>query len=283
MRYYLIDAFSDRPFGGNPAAVCLLDRPLSDEAMAALAGEFALSETAFLLREAEGWRLRWFSPTMEIPLCGHGTLATARAVQEAGLAAPGETLRFATRSGELRARLDGDWIELDFPARPAKETPLPDTIKRALGLRLPPRWTGMNAGRNWLLEVDSADEIRDLSPDRSLTMALAESLHGIIVTARGDARHQEADGAAISSRFFAPEAGVFEDPVTGSAHCALAPYWAPLLGTDSFLAYQASKRGGLLRLRLAGERVFLAGRSALVAAGSLAVFRTNERAEDGEE
>jgi len=272
MRYFLVDAFTETPFQGNPAAVCVLDKPLPEATMMALAKEFALSETAFVRREGETWRLRWFSPAMEIPLCGHGTLATARALRELGFAGDGE-IRFQTLAGELAARIEGELIELDFPARPADAAPLPIAVSAALGLKAAPRWTGVNAGRNWLVDLGSAEAVRGLAPERAALMALASKLHGIIVTGPGDARAASARGlgemAAISSRFFAPEAGVFEDPVTGSAHCALAPYWAPILGKDRFLAWQASIRGGLVRITLSGDRVRLAGRSVVVAQGNL--------------
>lgn len=285
MRYFLIDAFAEKPFEGNPAAVCVLDSTLTDATMAALAGEFALSETAFVLREGDAWHLRWFSPAMEITLCGHGTLATAWALHRLGLA-KGEEIRFRTLACELGARFEGDYIELDFPSRAAKASPLPPRIGTALGLTAEPPWTGVNAGRNWLLDLGSAEAVRELRPDRAAVMALGTELHGIIVTGRGDARKggaaRKAESAAISSRFFAPEAGVFEDPVTGSAHCALAPYWAPILGTGRFLAYQASSRGGLLRVTLAGDRVCLAGRCALVAEGSIREEALRDAAPRGE-
>ena len=268
--WIMIDAFVDGPFSGNPAAVCILEEELVAGTMAAVAGEFALSETAFVKREGDAWRLRWFSPAMEIPLCGHGSLATARALRELGLET-GEAARFLTLAGEVTASYEEEWIELDFPARPAKEAPLPAEVAAALGLSAQPRWAGVNAGRNWLVDLGSAEAVRDLAPDREAVMALGSSLHGIIVTGKGDAREGAAgEEAAISSRFFAPEAGVFEDPVTGSAHCALAPYWAPRLGRDRFLAHQASRRGGLLRVTLDGARVRLAGRSAVVASGTIA-------------
>jgi PhzF family phenazine biosynthesis protein len=277
MKYFLIDAFSEKPFAGNPAAVCVLEEAVPDGEMAALAAEFGLSETAFVLREGGAWRLRWFSPAMEIPLCGHGTLATARALRELGLET-GESVSFLTMAGELRARYEGEYIELDFPARPAATAPLPPKIAEALGLSQAPLWCGVNAGRNWLIDLGSAEAVAALAPGREATMALADSLHGIIATGRGDARRGADRGvegeAAFSSRFFAPEAGVFEDPVTGSAHCALAPYWAPLLGRERFLAYQASARGGLIRITLDGERVRMAGRSAVVAEGSIRPFKS---------
>jgi len=272
MRYFIVDAFAGAAFEGNPAAVCLVDRELPDPVMAALAREFALSETAFALERSGSWSLRWFSPAMEIPLAGHPTLAAARVLRELGLAR-GDEIRFSTAAGELGARFEGRYIELDFPSRPAAAASLPERISSALGLREEPRWTGVNAGRNWLIDLGSAAAVRDLAPDRDSTMALADALHGIIVTGAGDAREPGAiaasEEAAFSSRFFAPEAGVFEDPVTGSAHCALAPYWAPILGRESFTAYQASSRGGLIRATLAGDRVRLAGRCVVVAEGEV--------------
>lgn len=262
MRYFLIDAFTDRAFTGNPAAVCFPETQLPDEVMAGVAREMNLSETAFVVSEGPDWHLRWFTPAIEIKLCGHATLATARALREIGLTpAHGSPLRFRTLSGELLARYDEEWIELDFPALPACPATLPVDMAYALGLREPPIWCGVNAHRNWLLDLGSAAAVRALTPDRAKTMAL--NCHGIIVTGRGDGKHD------FTSRFFAPEAGIFEDPVTGSAHVALTPYWTQRLGKEECLAFQASARGGLLRVRLAGERVRIAGRSIVVAEGRL--------------
>jgi predicted PhzF superfamily epimerase YddE/YHI9 len=260
MRYYVIDAFTDKAFAGNPAAVCLLENPIPDDLMASIAREMNLSETAFVLREGDAWRLRWFTPAVEVPLCGHGTLATARALREAGLVTC-DDVHFHSLSGDLAARYQGDWIELDFPSLPPVSTPVPDVVLEALRLDSIPHWTGVNAHHYWLLDIGSAALVHALAPDRAATMAL--DIPGIIVTAQGDPPYD------FTSRFFAPADGIFEDPVTGSAHAALAPYWAGVLGKTEFLAYQASSRGGILKVRLAGDRVRIAGRTVVIASGNL--------------
>ncbi len=262
MTYFIIDAFTDKAFAGNPAAVCLSERPLTDELMASIAREMNLSETAFVLREGDAWRLRWFTPSVEVPLCGHGTLATARALREAGLVT-GDKVHFNSRSGELAARYHGDWIELDFPSLPPTSAPVPSAVLGALRLDSPPRWTGVNAHHYWLLDLGSAAAVRALAPDRAATMKL--DMPGIVVTGAGDAPYD------FTSRFFAPADGIFEDPVTGSAHAALTPYWSNVLGRTDFVAYQASSRGGILKVRLAGNRVLIAGRTVVVATGDLYV------------
>lgn len=262
MTYYVIDAFADRLFAGNPAAVCLLEHPLADSVMAAVAAEMNLSETAFVLREEDAWRLRWFTPAVEVPLCGHATLATARALREEGLAA-GQEVRFRTLSGPLGARYRGDTIELDFPSLPPVKAPTPAGLLEALRLTVPPRWTGVNAHHYWLLDVGSAEAVRTLNPDRASVMEL--DLPGIVVTGAGDTPYD------FTSRFFAPADGIFEDPVTGSAHAALAPYWQSVLGKDHFAAFQASRRGGTLEVTLAGERVLIGGKTVIVARGELLV------------
>jgi PhzF family phenazine biosynthesis protein len=262
MTYFIIDAFTDKAFAGNPAAVCLLERPLTSELMASIAREMNLSETAFVLREGDAWRLRWFTPAVEVPLCGHGTLATARALHEAGLVT-GDKVHFNSLSGELAARYQGDWIELDFPSLPPTPAPVPAAILTALRLDSAPRWTGINSHHYWLLDLGSAAAVRALTPDRTATMAI--DLPGIIVTGAGDAPYD------FTSRFFAPADGIFEDPVTGSAQAALAPYWSNVLGKSDFVAYQASSRGGILKVRLAGDRVLIAGMTVVVATGDLRI------------
>jgi len=179
MRYYLIDAFTDRAFAGNPAAVCLLENPIPDELMASIAREMNLSETAFVLREGDAWHLRWFTPAVEVPLCGHGTLATARALREEGLVS-GRDVRFRSLSGDLAAHYREDWIELDFPSLPPVPAPLPDNFLEALNIDIMPRWTGVNTHRYWLIDMGAAALVRTLSPDRTATMAL--KVPGIIVT-----------------------------------------------------------------------------------------------------
>jgi len=262
MRLFQIDAFADAPFTGNPAAVCLLGDADRDAAwMQNLAAEMNLAETAFLRRQDEGWSLRWFTPTIEVALCGHATLASAHALFEEGLLAPGATARFHTKSGVLTARHAGDLIELDFPATVAEASPPPEGLIEALGAH------PMHVARSrfdYLVEMASEDDVRTLEPDHAMLRQIP--VRGVIVTSRASTK-----GFDFVSRFFAPGSGIDEDPVTGSAHCALAPYWAPRLGKNDFVAYQASPRGGVLRVTLDGNRVRLAGRAVTVLRGDLAV------------
>lgn len=226
-----------------------------------VAAEMNLSETAFLLRQADGWSLRWFTPAVEADLCGHATLASAH-VLWGEKADDASVLRFHTRSGLLTASRDGDWIELDFPAKREQKVDPPPELLDALGAR-----DAVYIGRNqfdYIVELRSEDEVRALQPDHAALRKLP--VRGVIVTSRG--ANGEYD---FVSRFFAPGSGVDEDPVTGSAHSCLAPYWSPRLGKDSFVAYQASARGGLLRVRLDGERVKMAGRAVTVLRGELVV------------
>jgi predicted PhzF superfamily epimerase YddE/YHI9 len=254
-----IDAFTDRPFAGNPAAVCLLPGPREAEWMQQVAGEMNLSETAFLYREAGGFRLRWFTPTVEVDVCGHATLAGAHALWEQGLLKPDEPAHFQTRSGLLTAERRGEWIELDFPATPAEPAPVPPGLLAALGVVA--RYTGKNRFA-YLVEVDSEQVVRALKPDIAALAALPS--RGIIVTAPATIPSFD-----FVSRFFAPAAGVPEDPVTGSAHCCLAPYWRDRFGKDQMRAYQASTRGGVVGVRVAGERVLLRGQAVTVLRGEL--------------
>jgi PhzF family phenazine biosynthesis protein len=260
MRLLTIDAFTDEPFRGNPAAVCLLDRRRDDAWMQSLAMEMNLSETAFLLRNGDGWSLRWLTPTVEVDLCGHATLASAHALWEEGLLTAEQTARFQTRSGLLTATRSGAWIELDFPQKPEERADAPAGMLEALGIASP-RYVGRNKF-DYLVEVGSEEEVRALTPDHA-TLRRIEA-RGVIVTSRGSAPYD------FISRFFAPGSGIDEDPVTGSSHCALGPYWAPKLGKTDLLAYQASPRGGVMRVRLDGERVKLGGRAVTVLRGELA-------------
>jgi PhzF family phenazine biosynthesis protein len=262
MRLLQIDAFTDVPFRGNPAAVCFLDKVRETAWMQDLAMEMNLSETAFLLRIDDGYSLRWLSPTVEIDLCGHATLASAHALWEEGLLPESETARFHTRSGLLTATRNGEWIELDFPA--TLEQPVDASSELVEGLGNP---RIVYAGRNrldYLVEVESEEVLRNLQPDHSKLRTLG--LRGVIVTSRPSSA-----GFDFVSRFFAPGSGIDEDPVTGSAHCCLGPYWASRLGKTEFLAYQASARGGVVRVRLDGDRVKLGGRAVTVLRGELAV------------
>jgi PhzF family phenazine biosynthesis protein len=251
---YQVDSFTDRPFAGNPAGVCLLPKPVDEAWMQAIAREMNLSETAFLVRQADGFDLRWFTPAAEVRLCGHATLASAHILWQTGVLQSGEQARFHTLSGLLTASQRGDWIEMDFPARPAKPVQPPAGLTEALGVVA--QFIGRDAD-DYLVEVDSDATVRSLKPD--LTALGKLDVRGTIVTARS------ADpGFDFVSRFFAPAVGVNEDPVTGSAHCCLTPYWAGKLGKIEMTAYQASARGGIVRVRLAGERVLLSGQAVTV-------------------
>ncbi len=256
-----IDAFTDTPLRGNPAAVAFLDDREPDDAwMQHVATEMNLSETAYLRKRDDGdWSLRWFTPAVEVDLCGHATLASAHALWEEGRLAANETARFQTRSGLLTATRDGDWIELDFPATPVDAAQVPEGLLEALGVR--PLFVGRNRF-DYFVEVESEEEVRALTPD--LTQLRRVRARGVIVTSRATM-----DGYDFVSRFFAPQAGVDEDPVTGSTHCALTPYWASRLGRNNMTAYQASPRGGSLRVSLAGDRVRIAGHAVTVLRGEL--------------
>ena len=255
-----VDAFTREPFGGNPAAVCVLPAPADPVWMQRVAREMNLAETAFLVRRDSGeYDLRWFTPSVEVDLCGHATLASAHVLWEGGHLAPGGPAVFHTRSGRLSAVRGDGWIEMDFPAEPAEPAPMPEGLAAALGVE------PVHVGRNrfdYLVEVDSEATIRRLAPDIRGLGALP--VRGIIVTARS-----ETQGFDFVSRFFAPRAGVDEDPVTGSAHCCLGPYWRRRLGQDAFTAWQASARGGVVKVAVAGDRVLLSGQAVTVLRGEL--------------
>jgi PhzF family phenazine biosynthesis protein len=252
-----IDAFTDRPFAGNPAAVCLLDAELKDAQMQALAGEMNLPATAFVRPAGDSFALRWFVPAAELAFCGHGTLAAAHALWESGALAPALTARFHTRAGPLAATRRDGLIELDLPAEPAQPAEPPPALIQALGVT--PRFVGRNRF-DYLVEVDAEATVRGLTPD--LTLLRTVDTRGVIVTARADM-----PGFDIVSRFFAPSVGIDEDSVTGSAHCCLGPFWAPRLGVDEVRAFQASQRGGELRVRPEGDRVVLGGRAITIRTG----------------
>ena len=257
-----VDAFTDRAFAGNPAAVCVLGEPVEADWMQAVAREMNLSETAFLHPEADGFRLRWFTPTVEVSLCGHATLASAHVLWETGRLAPSDTARFHTLSGLLTAARQPDgWIEMDFPAKRAEPTEVPADLLAALGVERP-RFVGRNE-LDYLVEVEDAAPVRALAPDHARLRTLP--VRGVIVTSRADG-----DRYDFVSRFFAPGSGIDEDPVTGSAHCCLGPYWQAQMGKDTFVAYQASPRGGVVRVSVRGERVALGGQAVTVLRGELA-------------
>ncbi len=258
---YQVDAFAERPFLGNPAAVCPLDDEVTDVAwMQSLAAEMNLSETAYLwLEESGAWRLRWFTPEAEVELCGHATLAAAHVLWTSGRAAREEPIDFETASGRLRAARDGELVTLDFPtvdSEPSAPTP-------ELDLALGAAPTAVRKGRwDLMVELPTADEVRRLRPDFEALREL--DARGVIVTARADA-----DDHDFVSRFFAPALGIDEDPVTGSAHCQLAPFWSRRLGRQTMWAHQVSRRGGRLRVRHDGDRVELAGGAVMVWSGEL--------------
>ena len=247
-----IDSFTATPFAGNPAAVCLLPEPRDLSWMQAVAREMNLSETAFLVRQTDGFDLRWFTPSVEVDLCGHATLASAHALWEEGTLPLDKQARFHTRSGLLTADRAGDWIEMDFPAKLESPTPAPDGLIEALGVT--PKYIGKNVF-DYLVELDSEETVRSLKPNFSLLQKLP--VRGVIVTSR-------AKDYDFISRFFAPGSGVQEDPVTGSAHCCLGPFWGSRLNKTEFVAFQASSRGGVVRVRLDGDRVHLSGQAVTV-------------------
>ena len=259
IRLTVVDAFTHQPFHGNPAAVCLLPQgpepawPDPDW-MQAVAREMNLSETAYLLPQAtDRWSLRWFTPTVEVELCGHATLASAHALWESGVTAP--ILQFDTQSGPLRAqRLEEGWIRLDFPATPPQPACEPDGLSQALGAR--PSWIG-KSHFDYLVLLETAAQVHDLRPDHTRLAQLP--VRGVMVTAPGPGEFD------FVSRFFAPGSGISEDPVTGSAHCCLTPFWAERLDKPRMRAYQDSARGGTLRIEHRADRVWLEGQAVSVA------------------
>lgn len=254
-----IDAFTDRRFAGNPAAVCLLDKVVDAEWMQAVASEMNLSETAFVRPLEEDFELRWFTPAIEVDLCGHATLATAHALWTEGIVDQSQPIRFHTRSGVLACTQNGDFIELDFPATPPQESEPPEGLLEALGVH--PTFVGKSKFDKFVL-VESEKIVRLLKPDFAKLRTI--SMRGVIITSVSDDPQFD-----FVSRFFAPAVGVNEDPVCGSAHCCLGPYWSEQLGKTEMTAYQASTRGGVLRVRVAGDRVVLGGQAITVLKGEL--------------
>ena len=258
-RIVQVDAFTDRPFAGNPAAVCILEEPRDDAWMQAVALEMNLSETAFLVSEGETYRLRWFTPTVEVDLCGHATLASAHVLWEDGHLAADAPALFETRSGRLSATRADGWITLDFPATLAEREVDPAPIAGALGVPVAAAWANRF---DVLAEVESEAVVRSIAPDFGRIAAIPA--RGLIVTARA-----ETPGFDFVSRFFGPRSGVPEDPVTGSAHCFLGPHWGAKLGRSGLVGYQASNRGGVVRVEVRGDRVHLGGQAVTVLRGDL--------------
>ena len=256
-----VDAFTDRPFAGNPAAVCVLSEPGDESWMQSVAREMNLSETAFLHRRGEAFHLRWFTPVVEVDLCGHATLAGAHVLWESGHLDAGETARFDTLSGRLEARQADGWIEMDFPSEPPEAIDPPARFREALG-GAAPTWIGANR-LDYLAAFATEADVRGMTPDFAVMKEFG--MRGVIVTAPADDDHDY----DFVSRYFAPRFGVDEDPVTGSAHCCLGPYWSQRLGRDELAGHQASARGGLVRIRPRGDRVALLGRAVTIMHGTL--------------
>jgi PhzF family phenazine biosynthesis protein len=259
MKIYHVDAFTDRPFAGNPAGVCVLPGPKDNAWMQNVGREMNLSETAFLLKQADGYSLRWFTPAVEVELCGHATLASAHILWEAGLLAHRAPARFHTLSGLLTAERKANEIELDFPATPDEPAEAPAGLAEILGAE--PR-NFCKSRFDDLVEVASEDVVRGLRPDFTRLKALP--VRGIMVTSRAST-----PGFDFVSRFFGPAVGIDEDPVTGSAHCCLGPYWSKRLEKTDMVAYQASARGGVVGVTVLGDRVRLRGKAVTVMVAEL--------------
>ena len=262
LKIFQADAFTEKAFAGNPAAVCFLTEPRDDVWMQNLAREMNLSETAFLRGQQDGYDLRWFTPAVEVALCGHATLASAHILWETAMLAPNEEARFHTLSGLLTAERKGDWIELNFPATPEQQATPPLRLMEALGV--PPKYVGKSKF-DYLVEVDGEEIIRNMKPDFGLLRAM--QVRGVMVTSQATT-----PGYDFVSRFFAPGSGIDEDPVTGSAHCCLGPFWSKRLGKNELMAYQASRRGGTVRVRVSADRVYLSGQAVTVFRGELADY-----------
>lgn len=257
---YHVDAFAEKPFEGNPAAVCLLREERPADWMQSVAAEMNLSDTAFVRQLDKGYELRWFTPTIEIELCGHATLASAHVMWSEGMAGRGEPVRFHTKSGVLTCHQTGEIIELNFPATPPTETALDSRLLHALHVQ--PTFACKSKFDNFLV-VESEKILRALKPDFQ-TLRSIPGIRGVIVTSTSqDPRYD------FVSRFFAPGAGIDEDPVTGSAHCCLAPFWSERLGKSAMTGFQASRRGGIVHVRVEGDRVVLGGKAVTVLRGEL--------------
>lgn len=254
--FFQVDAFTDVPFKGNPAATCLLEKELPETLMQQIALENNLPETAFLLEKEHGYNLRWFTPTSELRLCGHGTLAAAHVLWEKGMLEMGKTARFFTQSGTLQVNKHEEWIQLNFPAFSLHEQEPPADIAAALGAS-PVAAFCAEDGR-WVMELASEEALQKLSPD----FTVLKKFPAVVVTAKSAKGPYD-----FISRSFVPAHGVDEDPVTGSSHCALAPYWRSKLNKSSLFAYQASARGGELRLKVDGNRVLIEGKAVTVLEG----------------
>lgn len=261
MNIYIVDAFTNQRFSGNPAAICILDRMMDDTWMQLVAREMNLSETAFLYPNIDGYTLRWFTPTVEVDLCGHATLASAHILWESGAVDENQVIHFHTKSGLLTAKKDGEWVELNFPNEADQPCDAPERLQEALGVPL--LYVGKNR-MDYIVEVEDEKTVRTLRPDLQLLEQIGG--RGVLVTSKASNPPYD-----FVSRCFFPAEGIPEDPVTGSAHCCLAPYWQRKLHKDEFLAAQLSARGGTLKVAVDGERIRLCGQAVTVMKGSLEV------------
>lgn len=259
MKIFQVDAFTEKPFKGNPAGVCILEKEMSDEWMLGIAKEMNLAETAFLLKSDDKYSLRWFTPKVEVDLCGHATLSTAHILYEYNYLPLSAIARFQTKSGILKAKSDGIWIELDFPETPVEKIPMPENMEKILGAKI--NFMGKSKF-DYFAELENENILKNLKPD--IEKLSKYDVRGVIVTSASSSFD-------FVSRFFAPQSGIIEDPVTGSAHSALYPYWSNKLGKKQMLAYQASERGGILKLNSNGDRVLIAGQAVTIFEGSLKV------------
>ena len=258
---FQVDAFTDKPFGGNPAGVCMLPEEKPETWMQYIAREMNLPETAFLLKRKGYYDLRWFTPEVEVELCGHATLSSAYILFEFGYLESDNRIRFKTKSGFLTAEKDEDCIILDFPAQPEQPASIPSALQEALNVTV--KYSGKNRFV-YLLELYSESAVRNLQPDFEL-LKKVEAI-GIIVTARSDRSEYD-----FISRFFAPAIGINEDPVTGSAHCCLGPYWYKKLNKETLIGYQASERGGIVQIEIKDDRVRLGGKAVIIFKGEVTV------------
>lgn len=262
IKTFTVDAFTDKMFTGNPAAVCLMENETDDALMQNIAAEMNLSETAFVKKTEDGFRLRWFTPKTEVELCGHATLASAHILWQEEILKPDEEAVFHTVfRGKLTAKKSGDEIELNFPVNAPVQAVQNKELEKALGVR--PVWLGIT-DHHYLAELNSEDELKNVTPDFELLEKLEK--YGTILTCRSENKEYD-----FISRFFAPAKGVKEDPVTGSAHCVLTPYWSSKLNKKKLRAYQASERGGKLTVTLEGERVLISGKAVTVLSGNLLI------------
>lgn len=260
MKIYQVDSFTDRAFTGNPAGVCILTEPKDDKWMQSVATEMNLAETAFLIHKEDGYSLRWFTPKVEVDLCGHATLASAHILWEQGYFEKDKEARFHTRSGLLTAKLSNGWIELNFPLERAFPCDAPAGLEKALGIE-GFKYIGKYRFA-YLVEVESEKTVKDMKPDFNELLKVTNE--NVIVTSKSDT-----DEFDFVSRFFAPAIGIDEDPVTGSIHCCLAPYWMDRLNKDTFTACQASERGGILKVTVKDKRVILGGQAVTILNGEI--------------